>query len=169
MLDSLFDSVKGQLVSKLTEQTGLGAAQAEQAAPLAKESITEGITGAISGGNIGGILDMVKGATGSATGGVLQNAVYTTIAGNFVSKLTAKLGIPASMAQKVSSFALPFLLSKLGGKTQEAGDTDDIDEGSLLSTLGLDAGGVLGSLLGGDKGDGKDGGGLGGMLGGLLK
>ncbi|WP_420457723.1 hypothetical protein [Neolewinella sp.] len=180
MLDSLIDAAKGQLVTHLTQQTGLQAGQAEQAVPLAKESITEGLTSAASSGNIGGILDMVKGASGSAGGGgatgagsLMQNAVYQGIAGNFINKLTGKLGIPASMAQTVSSYALPFIMSKLAGKTRAAGDTDDIDKGSLLSVLGLDAGGLLGKagdLLGGSgDSDGNSGGGLGGALGGLLK
>ena len=182
MLDSLIDAAKGQLVSHLTQQTGLQAEQAEQSVPLAKESITEGLTSAASSGNIGGILDMIKGASGgtggsgsvgSGAGGLMQNAVYQGIAGNFINKLTSKLGIPASMAQTVSSYALPFIMSKLAGKTRAAGDTDEIDKGSLLSVLGLDAGGLLGKagdLLGG-KGDsdGGTGGGLGGALGGLLK
>ncbi|CAH0999278.1 hypothetical protein LEM8419_00576 [Neolewinella maritima] len=179
MLDSLIDAAKGQLVATLTQKTGLQPAQAEQSVPLAKESITEGLTSAVSSGNIGSILDMVKGAAGSSTGGgaaggLLQNAVYQSIAGNFISKLTGKLGIPASMAQTVSSYALPFIMSKLAGRAQEAGDTQEIDKGSLLSVLGLDAGGLLGKagdLLGGGKSDsdGGSGGGLGGALGGFLK
>ena len=182
MLDQLINSAKGQLVSQLTQQTSLGAEQAEQAVPLAKESINEGLTSAISGGNIGGILDMVRSAAGSTgasggTSGLLQNAVYQGIAGNFINKLTSKLGIPSGMAQTVSSYALPFIMGKLANKTQEAGDTDEIDKGSLMDTLGLDAGGLLGAaggLLGGkdkdnDNDGGDGGGGIGGALGGFLK
>ena len=179
MLDQLINNVKGQLIGKLTEQTGLGADQAEQAVPLAKASINEGLTSAVSSGNIGGILDMLRSASGGTeasggTSGLLQNAVYQGIAGNFINKLTSKLGIPSSMAQTVSSYALPFIMSKLAGKTREAGDSNDIDKGSLLDALGLDAGGLLGAaggLLGGkDKNEeGGSGGGLGGALGGFLK
>lgn len=173
MLDSIINAVKGQVVSTLTEQTGLGAGQAEQAVPLAQDSISEGITSAMGGGNLGGILDMVKtaaggGATAGSPGGLMQNMVYQNIATNFIGKLTTKLGIPTGVAEQVSAFALPMIMGKLAGKTQEAGDTDDIDQGSLLSTLGLDAGGVLGKasdMLGG----GKASGGLGDTLGSLLK
>ena len=181
MLDSIIDAAKGQLISTLTQQTGLQADQAERAVPLAKESITEGLTSAISGGNIGGILSMVKGAAGSTgagaagASGLMQNAVYQGIAGNFISKLTGKLGIPASMAQTVSSYALPFIMSKVAGKARAAGDTDEVDQGSLMSVLGMDAGGLLGKasgMLGGKDSDtdgNSGGGGLGGALGGLLK
>ena len=171
MLDSLLDGIKGQVMSTLAEKTGLDAGQAEQALPLAKDSITDGLTSAISGGNVGGILDMLKGATGGGGGGgaagLMQNMVYKGIAGNFISKLTSKLGVPESMASTVSSLALPMILSKIGGAAQAEGDTDEIDQSSVMSALGLDAGGLLGKagdLLGGGKK-----GGLGGALGGMFK
>ena len=161
MLDSLLDGIKGQAVSMITEKTGLDMGQAEQAVPLAKDSISDGITSAISGGNVGGILDMLKGASGGNAGGLMQNMVYKGIAGNFVNKLTSSLGVPESMASTVSSVALPFIMSKLGGAAKAEGDSDDIDQSSVMSMLGLDAGGLMGKA--GDLLGGK-GGGLGGFL-----
>lgn len=164
MLESILGAVKGQVTSALTEKTGLDAGQAEQTVPLAGDSISEGITGALSGGNIGGILDMVKSATGGSSGGGLaQNALYQGIAGNFIGKLTSKLGLGEGVASTVSSLALPMILNKLGGAAQAEGETDEIDQSSLLGALGMDAGGLLGKagdLLGGKSG----GGGLGGFL-----
>jgi hypothetical protein len=154
MLDQIFSSVKGDVIANLTKQTGLGPQQAEQAVPLAKDSISEGISGAVASGNIGGLLDMVRGASGG-TQSLGQNMVYQGIASNFINKLTAKLGIPAAMAQTVSSVALPFIMSKIGNKTAEHGESNDIDQGSLMSVLGLDTGGMLGKA--------------GDMLGGFLK
>ena len=192
MLDSLLDAVKGQVVSQISEKTGLDLGQAEQAMPLAKESVTEGIMGAVTGGNVDGILGMLKSAVGGTDtsssaggGGLLQNMVYKGIAGSFVSKLTSKLGLSEGIASTVSSLALPAIMSKIGGATQAAGDTDDIDAGSMMSALGLDAGSLLGGLAGGGaagdllgqaanlmgKGDDdkKDGGGLLGAIGGMFK
>ena len=167
MLDSLIDGIKGQVVSTIAEKTGLGANQAEQAIPLAKESVTDGITSALSGGNVGGILDMIKGATGGGdAGGLMQNMVYKGIAGNFIGQLTSKLGVPESMASTVSSLALPMIMNKIGGAASADGDTDEIDQGSLMNVLGLDAGSLLGKA--GDLLGGK-GGGLGGAIGGMFK
>ena len=98
MLDNILDGFKGQVVDTLKENTGLAASQAEQAMPLAKDSITSGLMGAVSGGNISGVLGMFSGG-----GDMMQNAVYSGIATNFISQLTAKLGIPDSMASTVSS------------------------------------------------------------------
>lgn len=162
MLDSILDGLKGQVATTLVEKTGLDLGQAEQAIPVAKESITDGLTSAISGGNVGGILDMLKGATGGDAGGLMQNMVYKGIAGNFISKATSALGISEGVATSVSSLALPMILNKIGGAAQQAGDTDEIDQSSVMSALGLDAGGLMGKakdLLGGG------GGGLGSLLG----
>ncbi|PHI19573.1 hypothetical protein CEQ90_11910 [Lewinellaceae bacterium SD302] len=162
MLDALLDGLKGQVTSTIAEKTGLDLGQAEKALPVAKDSIVDGVMGAVSGGNVGGVLDMLKGATGGGEGvsGLMQNMVYKSIAGNFINKATSALGIPESMATTVSSLALPMILNKIGGAAQEAGDTDEIDQGSVMSALGLDAGGLMGKakdLLGG--------GGLGSLLG----
>jgi hypothetical protein len=144
------DAVKGQVVSAISEKTGLDLGQAEQALPIAQESITEGIMGAVSGGNVDGILGMLTSAVGGSGGGggLVQNMVYKGIAGSFVSNLTSKLGISEGIAGTLSSVALPMIMSKIGGATQAAGDTDGIDAGSMMSALGIDGGGLLGGLAG---------------------
>ncbi len=169
MLESIIDAVKSEVISSVTEKTGLGAQEAEKTVPLAKDSLTEGITSAMSNGNLGGILDMIKGADGGASGGSLsQNGVFQGIAAKFIHKLTGQLGLSEGVSQKVAGIVLPMILGKLAGRTKSAGETDDIDKGSLLDVLGLDAGDVLGGLLGGNKQQGGSGG-LGGALGNLLK
>ena len=154
MLDSILDGIKGQVASTIAEKTGLDLGQAEKAVPVAKDSIVEGITSAVAGGNVSGILDMLKGATGGGDGvaGLAQNMVYKSIAGNFINKATSALGIPESMASTVSGFALPMIMDKIGGAAQAEGDTDEIDQSSVMSAMGLDAGGLMGKaadLLGG--------------------
>ncbi|TXF87564.1 DUF937 domain-containing protein [Neolewinella aurantiaca] len=163
MLDSIMDAVKGQVVSAISEKTGLDMGQAEQTLPIAKESITEGIMGAVSGGNVDGILGMLSSAVGgsdtsdsAAGGGLLQNMVYKGIAGNFISNVTSKLGLSEGVAGTLSSVALPMIMNKIGGATQAAGDTDGIDAGSMMDALGLDAGSLLGNLTAGAEGGAAD-------------
>lgn len=181
-------AVKGQIVSAIAEKTGLPLGQAEQALPLAQESVTEGITSALTGGNVDGILGMLTSAVSgnNAGGGLLQNVVYKGIAGNFINKATSSLGLNEGVASTISSLALPMIMNKIGTATQAAGDTDGIDAGSMMSALGLDSGSLLGNLTGGGEagdllgkamgmlGDAKDkgqsaGGGLLGKLGGMFK
>ena len=174
MLDNLMEMVKGQVVSNLTEKTGLNASQAEQSLPLAKDSILEGVTGALTKGNSGGVLDMIKGFASSGSGGgggisgMIQNAVYKNIASNFIGKLTTKLGIGQGVADQVSNLALPMIMSKFSSEVTD--DSGDVNETDLMSKLGV--GNMLGDALKGKAGDllgGKAGdmlkGGLGGMFG----
>lgn len=159
MLDSLLDGLKGQVASTIAEKTGLDLGQAEQAIPVAKDSIVDGVMGAVGGGNVSGVLDMLKGAVGGGGGGLVENMVYKSIAGNFINKATSSLGLSDDMASSISGLALPMILSKVGGAAQEAGDTDEIDQSSVMSALGLDAGGLM------NKAKDLLGGGLGSLLG----
>ncbi len=165
MLDSLLDGIKGQVVDTLKEKTGLDAGQAEQAVPLAKDSIMEGLTGAVSGGDLSGVMSMFSGG-GSGGGGMMENMVYQGIATNFIGKLTSKLGIPASMASTVSGFALPMIMDKIkGGASNESGE---VDQAGLMSMLG-GGGGLADGLKGQAANMLKDKlGGLGGLAGGLF-
>ena len=167
MLDSIMDGLKGQVASTLAEKTGLDMGQAEQTVPLAKDSITEGLTSAISGGNVGGIMSMFSSMSGGGNGGggLVQNMLFKGIAGNFIGKLTSKLGIGEGMAQTVSGLALPMILSKIKGAASD--DSGEVSQSGLMSTLGLDAGALTDGLKdqAADALKGKLPGGIGGMFG----
>jgi hypothetical protein len=92
---------------------------------------------------------MLTSAVGGGGGGLVENMVYKGIAGNFISKITSTLGVGEGMAGTLSGVALPMIMEKIGGATQAAGDTDGIDQDSVMSALGLDAGSLLGGLAGG--------------------
>lgn len=140
MLDSILDGLKGQVVDTIKEKTGLDAGQAEQAMPLAKESITSGIMGAVAGGNISDVVGMFSGG-GDSGNGFMQNMVYQGIAKNFIGSLTSKLGVDAGIAETVSSSALPMILNKIKG---QAADADgNVDQNGLMNMFGGDAGNGL--------------------------
>ena len=170
MLDNLMDMVKGQVVSTITEKTGLGADQAQQTLPLAKDSMIEGITGAFAKGNGGGVMDMISGfaggGSGGGIGGMVKNAVYQNIASNFIGKMTSKLGIGQGIADQVSKFALPMIMSKFSDQVTDS--NGNVQKDDLMSKLGIgdmlknQAGNMLKDKLGGG------GGGLGGAIGGMF-
>ena len=188
MLDSLLDGMKGQVAGALAEKAGISMGQAEQAVPLAGESIKEGILGAVTKGKASDVMGMFSGLTGGGggamgalaglaggggggVGGMMKNMVFAGIAQNFVGKLTSKIGLPAGIANTVSTMALPMILNKIkGAASNEAGE---VNQAGLLKTLGVDAGGLLGGLGGGADGavdaakDALKGklGGIGGLLG----
>ena len=160
------DGLKGQVAGAIAEKTGLDMGQAEQAVPLAKDSITEGLTSAMTGGNVRGIMGMFSSMTGGGGGGgLVQNMVFKGIAGNFIGKLTSKLGIGEGMAGTISSMALPMILSKIKGAASD--DSGEVSQSGLMSMMGLDAGGLTDGLKdkAADALKGKLPGGIGGMFG----
>jgi len=177
MLDSLLDGLKGQVAGALAEKAGIDLGQAEQAVPLAGESIKEGIMGAVTGGDSDGVMSMLSGLAGGGggggamgalaglaggggggVGGMMKNMVFAGIAKNFVGKLTGQLGIPAGIANTVSTMALPMILGKISGAANDASEGEGINAAGLMKVMGggggdpLDAAkGALGGILGGGK------------------
>ena len=141
MLDSLLDGIKGQVASTLAEKAGLDMGQAEQAVPVAGESIKEGLMGAVSNGDVSGIMGMFSGDN------MQESSIFQTIAGIFTGKLGA-LGIGGGSA--VSALALPMILNKIKGAASN--DAGEMDASGLMSVLGGDAAGLLGGLTGGAGG-----------------
>ena len=146
MLDSLLDGMKGQVAGAIAEKAGIDLGQAEQAVPLAGESIKEGIMGAVTGGDSAGVMSMLSGLTGGGGGGLMQNALFSGIAQNFIGKLTG-MGLPSGIASTISSFALPMIMGKIGGAANEASEGEGINAAGLMKVMG-GGGGALGALAG---------------------
>ena len=140
MLDNILNGIKGQVVSAISAKTGLEEGKAEQAVPMAKESIMEGVMGAVGNGNISGIMGMFSGGGG----GMMQNMVYQGIAQNFIGKLTGKLGVDSGIASTISSTVLPMIMSKISGSA--AGADGKVDESGIMGALGMDSSGMMGKV-----------------------
>ena len=154
MLDSILSAVKSQALGTLTAQ-GLSSDQAQQAVPLAGDSVQEGLMGALTSGNIGGLTSLLGSATGGGTAsGLMSNPIVAGIVGTLVGKLTNNLGMGSGLAQTAATTLVPMFLSKIGGAAKEHGDDDGIGAADLTAVLG-GGGGMLGKAAG--------------MLGGFLK
>lgn len=168
MLDSLLDGMKGQVAGAIAEKAGIDMGQAEQAVPLAGESIKEGIMGAVTGGDSAGVMSMLSGLTGGGGGGgMMQNAIFSGIAQNFIGKLTG-IGLPSGIAGTISSMALPMIMGKIGGAANEASEGEGINAAGLMKVMGGGGGalGALGGLMGGGNPLDAAKGALGGLMGG---
>lgn len=152
MLDTLLDGIKGQVASTIAEKVGLDMGQAEQAVPVAGESIKEGILGAVSTGDVAGVLGMFQGDD------MQSSSIFQSIAGIFTGKL-GSLGIGGGSA--ISALALPMILNKIKGAA--SGDSGQLDAAGLMNVLGAgNTGGIMGAVTG------ALGGGGGGLLGNVM-
>jgi hypothetical protein len=151
MIQETINSLKGELTGLLTQKTGLTADKADASVDLAKENITSGLKKEVSNGNISGLMGLLKG------GNTGTNPIVTNLINQYGGSLIAKLGLSEPVSRQVAAFAIPFILSKLQGKTSGKSD------GDIASMLSGDLGGGMGDLL--KKGLGGLGGGLGGLFG----
>jgi hypothetical protein len=151
MIQATINSLKGELTGMLTQKTGLTPDKASASVDIAKEDIASGLKKEASNGNISGLMGLLKG--GNTTG----NPIVGNIINQYAVSLITRLGLSETVSRQVAAFAIPFILSKLQGKT--AGKSD----GDIAGMLGGDPGGGMGDLL--KKGLGGLGGGLCGLFG----
>ncbi len=154
MLNSIFSAAKGELTQQLGSKFQLNSQQAEQAVGLTKDTIQSGLLKEAGSGNISGLLNLFNG--NSPVGG---NPIVTGISNQLVSALTSKLGLSPQVAGAVSTFAVPFIMSKISGNKPSGG----FDQSKITEMLGGAGGNVVGNLL---KAQGK---GIGEKFGKLLK
>ncbi|MEM9917709.1 MAG: DUF937 domain-containing protein [Bacteroidota bacterium] len=145
MLDKLMDSIGGDVISSITEKAGITNDQAKQVLPIAQDSLQSGLMEQISSGGIGNILGMFQ----SKGDGLLNNPLFAGIKNNIMKGVMTKMGLPESVAGMVAGSGLSSIVGSIAGKASAAGDTDDIDESSLMNVLGGGgSGGGLGDMLG---------------------
>ena len=144
MLDNLLDGLKDNFVSAIADKTGLGADQATDVFPVAKESITSGLMEQVTGGNIGNILGMFNSGSGMAS-----NGLFGSIKQQFMKGIMTKLGVPESLAGLAAGAGLENLLGGLGNQLK--GDDGEVTESGIMDKLGLGGGlGDMAKKVGGD-------------------
>lgn len=162
MLDQLFSTIGGDVVSSLTEKAGITSDQAQQVLPIAQESLQDGLMKEVTGGNISGILGMFNGGE-SALGG---NPIFDGIKQTMMANVMTKMGLPQPVAALVAGSGMTSVVGKLGGLL--GGDDGQVSEDSLMSKLNL--GGGTDGLMDAAKNIAQDklGGTLGNIAGGLF-
>ena len=151
MIEQIINSLKGELAGKLKSDFAIDNDKVDDAVDVAKKSIGETIQGEAQRGNIGGLMDVLK-----SNGSLTSNPIVTHMIRKYAGDLGAKLGLAPEMASKIANFAIPFILDRFQGASQDKG----IDIGGLAS--------MLGGAGGGSTSD-KDQGSLGDALGGFFK
>ncbi|MEM8524563.1 MAG: hypothetical protein AAGG68_07960 [Bacteroidota bacterium] len=154
MLDKLFDSIGGDVVSSLTEKTGINLEQAKAVLPIAQDTMQTGLMDEVKSGNISGILGMLN-----SSGDALQsNSLFDKIKGMFLQNILSKLGLPESVAGMVAGTGMNSIVSSA---SNFLGGGGEVKKDDLMSKL--DLGGMAGDIA---KGMLKDKlGGIGKMFG----
>ncbi|MEM0994339.1 MAG: hypothetical protein AAF847_17455 [Bacteroidota bacterium] len=154
MLDQLFNSIGGDVISSMTEKTGINLEQAKAVLPIAKDTVQTGLTDEVKAGNISGILGMLN----SSGAGLQQNSLFGNLKGMLMQNILSKLGLPESVASLVAGTGMTSIVENA---SQFLSGDADVKQSDLTSKL--DMGGMVGNMA---KGMLKDKlGGIGKMFG----
>ena len=137
MLDKLFESFGGDVISNLTEKAGISTDQAKKVLPIAQDSIQEGLMEQVTKGNIGGILDMFNSGKGMS-----DNPIFGSIKGMFLKGIMSKLGLPSGIANMVAGSGLENIMGSLTGVLK--GDDGKVTQDGIMDKL--DLGGGIGDI-----------------------
>ncbi|HCM75137.1 MAG TPA: hypothetical protein DIS90_02050 [Cytophagales bacterium] len=124
MIDQIINSVKGELGSKLVS-LGLPESKTNGAIKLAKETVQGQLQGQISGGNLAGLTSLFNGKSP-----LDQSSLVKTMVADYGTKMITKLGVSDTVAKSVSTFIIPFVMSRVSNQVSEGG------EASLLKLVG---------------------------------
>lgn len=127
MLESLVNSVKGQLTGELQNKFNLQPDAANKSVDLAKDNLSEGLKKEATSGDFGGIMDILNGNKGAT-----DHPAMNSMIGNYVHDLSTKLGIPEQVAKQVGPYVISFLMNKFSGKVQAEG----MNKAGILGMLG---------------------------------
>ncbi len=158
MLDNLFNSIGGDVVSNLTEKAGISMDQAKQILPIGQETLQSGLMEQVTSGNIGDIVGMFN----SGGGDLQSNGLFGSLKGMFMQNIMSKVGLDESVAGAVAGTGMESMISNITGMVGGAGN---VTEDSLKEGLGMGGGiaDIAGNMLKDKLGDG-----IGGAIGGLF-
>jgi len=127
MIDSIIDSLKGEVVGSLTEKFGLDASQVDGVLGTVKETVSATVQKETSNG-LEGVLNLFSNKDNNSAG----NAILNGLTSNLTSNLTSKLGLEGTKAEGIASFIIPMVTKMFSDKVGG-------NESNLLSMLGGDS------------------------------
>ena len=130
MINNILQTLKGELAGKLAGQSELSSDKAEEASSTITNTVKDEITSKAEKGQFDDIMSLLgKGGAASGFAGNLESKVAQNLA--------ARVGIPQNVASKIASFAVPFVVNKLGDFTSSKGKDNKEGIQEMLGGLGL--------------------------------
>ena len=130
MIDKFLQAIKGELAGKLAGQSELSNDKAEEASSIVTNTVKDEVSEKARKGQFDDIMALI--GKGDTSSGYVRN-LESKVAG----KLTGKVGIPQSIATKIASFAVPFVVNKLEDFTSSKGKDNKEGIKEMLGGRGL--------------------------------
>jgi uncharacterized protein YidB (DUF937 family) len=128
MLNDFLNTIKGELVTRLSDKTDLDSDKSESASVVVVDTLKEGLLDKFKGGKLDDIVSML--GSNGASSPMANNIVTDTI-----EKLVSKVGISKEMANKVATFTVPFVVNKMGSFASSKGKDNKEGIKDLLGDL----------------------------------
>lgn len=139
MLDSILDTVKGEIGDTIKSKFGLDSTQTDGVFSIAGETISDTIAKESAGGaGVDGLLNLFSSDTNDAKG----NDMLGSLASSLVGQFSSKLGIGEEKSSGIADMLLSKVTSLIGNKLG-----GNLDVSSLLSLVGGKSEG-LGGMIG---------------------
>jgi hypothetical protein len=132
MIEQIIGTLKIELSEKFTKEFGIAEEQTEPALSLAQKNIIEAIKEEVSRGNFNGLFSLLQ-----EKEGVSSNPIVKHMIRKYSADLGLKLGLDPSVADKLATFTIPFILHKFQHLSQEQG----LDLTALMAMLNPSGGG----------------------------
>lgn len=139
MLDTILNSIGGNVVNTMAEKAGISVDQAKSVLPLAQESLQSGLMEQVTSGNVAGLTSMFN----SGSTELENNSIFSGIKTMFVKSIVSKVGLPESVAGVVAGTGLTDIVGQISGMAK--GDDGVVTEEGLMQKLGV-GGGVAASV-----------------------
>ncbi|WP_160712456.1 hypothetical protein [Chitinophaga solisilvae] len=158
MLEQLMELVRENAQETVVNNPAVPNEKNEAVISAATESIAGGLQQELANGNTEGVLALLGGGVNSG-GSPQGNALVGNISGNFIDTLLQKFNLDKATATQLASSLIPTVLSSLGSKTADPGNSS-FSLNNILNSLtggsaqGLNLNGILGKLGGGLDKDG---------------
>lgn len=140
MIDNLLNSIKSSLTDKLEQNTNADSNQLGDISQEITSTFKDGLLSHFSKGNVSDIVGLFE-------KGGSQSPLASALTKSTVSNLISRLGISESLSKQIATFAVPFVVDKLGALLTSEGKNSEAGISELLG--GLLEGSVKDKLLGG--------------------
>ncbi len=131
MLETIFNSIGGNVVNTIAEKAGVSVDQAKEMLPIAQETVENGFMEQVTNGNVSGITSLFN----SSEANFEENSIFSGIKTALVSNIMSKMGLPESVAGIAAKSCIGNVISELSGITKD--ESGSVTEQGVLAKFSV--------------------------------
>lgn len=133
MLETIFNSIGGNVVNAIAEKSGVTVDQAKEILPLAQETVQAGFMEQVTSGNVAGITSLFN----SNETDMENNSIFSGIKNALVSSIVSKMGLPESVAGIAATSCIGNVVNEISGIAKD--ESGAVTETGFMQKFGVTA------------------------------